>query len=169
MRRRGLVLACLLLAVLAGCKEEPPPRTALTLGAHQLSVVLPEGWEGLDYGDTYRLRRDFWRIEMWDLGARGGALDVIADTALRRLGETEQRDEAARQPGTIAGRPAITVDTWDRLSHAHRKRFVFIRNERAILGVATTLGPFEALEAAFDGLVASIAFADTLVGDRPPE
>jgi hypothetical protein len=159
----GLVV---LLALMVGCSRDPGPRPAVELqvGERRISIVIPEGWEHLDYGERHQLRRGIARI----------AIEPVAgspDEALRRLGEDERRDVAARTPLVIGDEEGVIVDTWDRLSHQHRKRFVFVPGEGRPLVIYTQLGEFEAMRADLDSLIASIAVADTtagtVVGDQP--
>ena len=163
MIRRHGIIGGLLLVLVTGCGDQPQP-TPLQVGTHRISVVLPEGWEHLDYGDEHQLRREFARISLVDMGRSGGDIEVGADRALRNLREDERREEATREYRRIDGREAVTVDTWDRVSHEHRKRFLIVVNDRSLLVLHTPQGQFETMAETFAGLAASLAFVDTLPG-----
>jgi hypothetical protein len=158
-----LVYLSLVLALAPGCGQEAPRPAELQVGPHRISVLLPDGWEHIDYGDTHQLRRELARISVEDLGWLDGDIDTAADSALVLLREDERRGEASRHHWQIDGRDAVTVDTWDRLSHEYRKRFVFVNNERSLLAISMMPGQLEAMEEAFDTLTASLSFVDSLV------
>ena len=162
--RWGIVLPALALLLSAGCAEEPLPPVELQVGEHRISAVLPEGWEHLDYGDHHQLRQGFARIAIKEI--RGSA-----ETGPRRLGENEQRDIASRTPIRIGDREGLVVDTWDRLSHAHRKRFCFVRGEGRLLAFYMMQGEFETMQPALDALVASVTLDSTAqaVGEAQPQ
>lgn len=151
----------LALALLAACGGQPDA-THLQVGAHSIVVTVPDGWEHLDYGSTHQLRRGLSRITIADMDSLGDDVKWAARRALATLGEVERRDEASRREFQITGRDAIEIDTWDRMSHQYRKRFVFVNDQERYLAVYTQLGKFEAMETAFDSLVTSIAFTDSL-------
>jgi hypothetical protein len=158
----GLVL---ILVLSAACVREPPPPVELQVGGQRFSVVIPEGWERLDYGDIHHFRRGIDRISIEEAGG-------APDKALRRLGEYERRDIASRTPIQIGSQEGLIVDTWDRLSHQYRKRFCFVQGNGPLLVVYMKQGRFEDLQPDFDALVASIAFADSTtqaVGDSQPQ
>ncbi|MFC1572154.1 hypothetical protein ACFL6M_01020 [Candidatus Eisenbacteria bacterium] len=79
-------------------------------------------------------------------------------TALEEFGYDELRDIASRKPLRFTGRPAIQVDTWHRLNHEFRKRYLLVLNEGHLLVVHTAYGPFEECEEAFDRIVRSLTF-----------
>lgn len=164
MRRRAWLAGILFLVLAAGCGEPPPP-TALQVGSHRISVVMPRGWEHLNYGGEHQLRRGFDRISLADMGQIGGGIDVAVDVALGDLREDGRREEASRNYRLVDGRKSVTVDTWDRVSHEYRERYLIVLDSRSLLVVHTMQGQFETMAEAFDGLAASLAFADTLAGN----
>lgn len=172
MIRRSWILCGLaaVLAVAQGCSDEPPPATELQVGAHRIAVVIPDGWEHLDYGDTHQLRRELARIAIEDLGSLDDDIDTAADSALVLLREQERRHEASRSHWQVDGREAVTIDTWDWLSHDFRKRFVFVANARSLLAISMVGGQFETMAEAFAAVTGSLAFVDSLVAsDRQVE
>lgn len=162
---RLLFLPLLALLVLTSCNRSPAADESagpLQIGSHAVSVVPPPEWEHFDYGERHHFRKDFERISIEDLGALSSDLNEAAQIAMTRLREDELRAEASRLHFTIDGRHAVAIDTWDRMSHQYRKRFVFVENKGEILAMYTMMGSFEAMEPAFDGLLLSLAFTDSL-------
>jgi hypothetical protein len=164
MKGRAIGLG-LILVLSGGCAQEPPHPVELQVGEQRISVVVPEGWEHLDYGDRHQLRQGFASISIEEAGG-------APDKALRRLGENEQRDIAARTPLQIGNHEGLIVDTWDRLSHQHRKRFCFVQGKGPLLVIYMMQGKFETVQPDFDALIASIALVDPAtqaVGEGQPQ
>jgi hypothetical protein len=150
------------LALIGACdRSQPPPRT-LQVGSHSIQVTIPDGWEHLDYGDKHQLRRGQHRISIEEMDSLGPTLESGSKRALVELREAERRDVASRRFFEVGGRSAVTIDTWDHLSHQWRKRFVFVDDGGRYLAMYTMLGQFETMETAFDSLVTSLAFTDSL-------
>ena len=85
-------------------------------------------------------------------------LESLAMTTLAALEPMDRRDVRAQQHVSVDGRVGLLVETWDRLSHAQRARFVFVPIGDSVLVVRTRFGDFEKSEPVFDALVASIEF-----------
>ena len=162
--RRATWVVLVGLAWLAVCGG-PQPQD-LRVGVHALSVITPDDWEHLDYGTRHHFRRDFARISIEDLQRPGRDLKWAAEHVLERLGENERREVASSVLDSVGRREVLKIDTWDRVSHEHRKRYVFVNNLGELLVVYTMQGSFETMQAAFEELVASITFAESLVVDR---
>jgi hypothetical protein len=152
----------LALMLSGGCAREEPRPVELQVGQHRISLMLPEGWEHIDYGDRHQLRSDLKRISIEALDRIDNDLDESVEDALDRLKESERRDEASRNRFELAGHEAVVVDTWDKLSHQYRKRFLFVRVREELLTIYMMRGEFDAMEAVFDSLVASLALVDSL-------
>jgi hypothetical protein len=153
---------------LAACdKPEPVP---LQVGDHAISIIFPQDWEHISYGDRHQFRQDLNRISLEDMG-RLGRIDLALERAMVKLREDGRRENAWRDTLQISGRDARMVQTWDHLSHQYPKRYLFIVNDRSLLVVYTQSGQFEAMETAFTELTASQAFTDSLGvpggGDQP--
>lgn len=86
------------------------------------------------------------------------ALETLADAALADLGHDERRSVAERRPVLVDDREGLWVDTWDRLSHDYRQRFLFLVNEGHLLVVRMGLGSFDEMEGPLDALGASLVF-----------
>ena len=85
-------------------------------------------------------------------------LESLAMAALDALEPMDRRDVRTQQPVSVDGRVGLLVETWDRLSHAHRTRYVFVPTGESLFVVRTGLGDFSKTGAVFDALVASIEF-----------
>lgn len=83
-------------------------------------------------------------------------MGTLAEAALESLGHDERYDIALEEARAIDGHEALLVDTWDRLSHDHRRRHLFVLDEGNLLVARMEMGRFEEMAAAFDALVASI-------------
>jgi hypothetical protein len=160
------LLPLVFLVVVAACSEPDP--VELTVGAHAISVLFPEEWEHLDYGDKHQFRKDFERIALEDLGRQGGTLGEAAVRVMTGLGENERRSEATRRLFSISGREALEIDTWDNTSHEFRKRYVFVRDKRNLLAIHMMQGKFADMKAPFGDLVASLAYTDSLEIESDP-
>jgi hypothetical protein len=163
-----LMLSVLSITVLVtACSREPQP-VELQVGEHRISVVVPEGWEHIDYGERHQLHRELERISIEAFPRPNGDLDANVDIRLVELKEDRRRDTATRERFDLAGHEALTVDTWDKLSHQYRKRFVFVAVDNSLMAIHTMQGRFEDLVADFDALISSFTVVDTLhraVGD----
>jgi len=85
-------------------------------------------------------------------------LEAATAAALADLGHDERRSVAEREPVLIDDREGMWVDTWDRLSHDHRQRFLFVVSEGHLLVVHTDLGAFPEMEGALGELGRSLEF-----------
>jgi hypothetical protein len=86
------------------------------------------------------------------------SLPELAAGAVAELEPMDRREIAMQREISIAGRSGLAIDTWDRLAHAQRKRYVFVVNEGDVLMVRMVFGAFESIEDTFDDLVASIRY-----------
>jgi hypothetical protein len=72
------------------------------------------------------------------------------------LEDGPHRAVASEQAVVIDGRDAVILQSWDKLSHANRRNYLFVLNRGNLLVVRTELGDFSELEPAFRGLVDSL-------------
>ena len=86
------------------------------------------------------------------------SLEDLAEAALVDLGHDQRRSVAERRPVLIDDRDGMWVDTWDRLSHDYRQRFLFVVSEGHLLVVHTDLGALSEMEEALDALAGSLVF-----------
>lgn len=91
-------------------------------------------------------------------------LPTLAAATLERLGHDERHDVASQEATAVSGRPALLVDTWERLSHAQRRRHLFVLNDGYLLVARMELGRFSEMESAFDALTSSLRFSQSEVG-----
>jgi len=85
-------------------------------------------------------------------------LTTLALNALEVLGHDERHDIAHQEATAVSGRPGLLIDTWDRLSHAQRRRHLFVLNDGYLLVARMELGRFSEMEPAFDTLATSLRF-----------
>jgi hypothetical protein len=83
-------------------------------------------------------------------------LSEIAEDALFELGHDAQRSIASEEAVAISGKPALRIETWDRLSHLGRQSYLFVLSEGRLLCLWTQLGSMETVDPAFESLVASL-------------
>jgi hypothetical protein len=160
-----LVLACTL-----ACREQqptpPPAPSEMTVGIHRISLLEPEGWEHLDHGLEHIFRRDLALIGVRDLGVRlppeesGASVDEWIESDMGSLGFDSQRDIASRTTREVTGRELVIIDTWDRLTHDHRRRFAFSMNEGHMLVFYSKMGQWEVIRPAFESMLDSLTFVD---------
>jgi len=84
-------------------------------------------------------------------------LETLARRSLEARNRHQLRDIASAEATSISGRPAMTIKTWDRLSHGAARLSLFILSEGRLLRLDTGLGPFDELEGAFESVRASLA------------
>lgn len=114
--------------------------------------------QGLNSADTDTIERAYTEVLAEISALPTSDLPTIAAATLERLGHDERYAVAQQQAMAISGRPALLVDTWDRLSHAHRRRHVFVLNEGNLLVARMEAGQFSEMEPVFDAMVASLEF-----------
>jgi len=86
------------------------------------------------------------------------SLRSLALATLAELGHNERRDIAHEEAIAVDGRAALSIDTWDRLSHTGRRRHLFVLNEGNLLVLRTETGYFPEMEEAFASIAASLGF-----------
>ncbi|MEM7245274.1 MAG: hypothetical protein AAF533_08005 [Acidobacteriota bacterium] len=88
------------------------------------------------------------------------SLEDRARQVLTRFGHDSARDDIASvETVEVGGRPAVLLMTWDRLSHAQRKRHCFVENRGNLLVLRMGLGQHEEMETAFESVVDWLDFA----------
>jgi len=85
--------------------------------------------------------------------------ETVALRALEDIGHDEMRAIARTEAFALSGRPAMRIDTWDRLSHRGRRQHLFIANAGHLLVLRTEMGPANVLEAGFEELASSLVLA----------
>jgi hypothetical protein len=83
-------------------------------------------------------------------------LSALAERVLPDLDASTHRAIADRRELAIDGRDALRIDTWDKLSHDHRRSFLFVANRGNLLAVRMGLGRFADLQPAFETLVETL-------------
>lgn len=161
----GLLAAALVM--LAAC-DKPDPPVELQVGAQKIFVVIPKDWEHFDYGDRHHIRKGFDRIVIEDLSQSGRDLEKAAERALVQLREDERRETAMSTEFLLDGRDALAIDTWDILSHEDRKSYVFVEDWGDLLVIYMMQGQFETMAEAFDEIITSFAFVDSLAVTGAP-
>jgi hypothetical protein len=81
------------------------------------------------------------------------SLESLAMSQLRELRHDRLRDIASQQAMAVSGRPALRIDTWDRLSHDHRRSHVFVLSEGRLLCLRMETGRYEVLQPGFAALL----------------
>ena len=153
--RRAAALLLAMLALGAACST-PEPREPVELQVSgrrtpvvTFSVVIPEGWEHIDYGERHELRRELERISIEGFRAAGAGFDEDVDHVLARIESDGRRETASREPFALDSLRAVTLDTWDRVSHQYRKRFLFVEAGGVVLAVHMSMGQFESMVAEY--------------------
>lgn len=86
-------------------------------------------------------------------------LPALSDAGLTALGHDQRRDVKSRQALKVGGRDAVDVETWDRLSHASPRRFLFIAHDGYLLALYTARQADAEVLKAFASLRDSLHFA----------
>ena len=165
MRRIAVLITPVAIALLlVACGADRGTRRDLTLGVHHVSIRLPEGWQVLDFGREVRVSGDGLAFTLGDLGPLGPEglespdAPALAAAALERLEPAARRDVAARRLRPVAGRPTVVFDTWDRLTHEHRRRVAFVLHDGHALVLNTKEGGFAAAGPRFEAMLDSLRF-----------
>ena len=182
-------VASLALLTLPGCtsEEKPVDRKHLSVGVHDLTIVMPPELELIDLGNTVEMRTrggwpgdaSFERIVFQDLGPvrRNGepldsvaidalgasGLDSLAETTLTRLEYDGRIEVNGRHALEVGGRPAVSFDTWYRSTHQTYRRVAIIRNGNSLLAVEAQQGTWEIVGKHFGDVLLSAVF-----GPQPP-
>jgi len=83
-------------------------------------------------------------------------LMTLSMSALTEFRHDSMRDIASQEAMAISGRPALRIDTWDRLSHRGRASHVFIESEGRLLCLKTESGQIAILAPAFESILSSL-------------
>ncbi len=237
----AVALICLLATACVRVPETPPPTpTRVDIGIHDVSFLVPQGWEHLDHGQEHRFQRELSQISAADLGpvtpegyqrelrrayqlfredrfddacAHVSGLDLgpafpeadqrkkfleswwraldggrstgntwgdaqlawehileeverlpapdlaaLVENLFPSIETAAHREIAAQNRVEMFGRPAIRIETWDRLSHDHQKSFLFVLNEENLFVLRMERGKHAEMKPAFEVLADSLEF-----------
>jgi len=84
--------------------------------------------------------------------------DTLAGAIVGKMEPPDRREVAATHPRLVAGRPAVVVRTWDRLTHEHPRRVAIVLDRGYALKVDIEGGTMELAGPAFEGLLDSLRF-----------
>jgi hypothetical protein len=96
----GLLLTC-------ACSAPQPDPLPLTIGAHEVQLVIPAHWERFDHGRKQRFEIETLRISLADMGPvtrEGFHFEIVRARELYRLGQLE---DARTLLSTLQLRPAF--------------------------------------------------------------
>ena len=85
-------------------------------------------------------------------------LETCIDWALPGMGHDTRQEIARRRPTVIDGHEALWIDTWDRLSHGHRRRYLFLVNDGHLLVVRSARGELGPMEEPLHAVADSLRF-----------
>ena len=163
-RAAGMTLAAILAVAASACASEkaaPAPRE-FALGASRVQVVVPTGWEALDQGKQKRFRKGEFEIVLQNLGSTTPPprdQDELVDWGLAEVGHDGKRREVkSRHVGTLDGRDAFDIETWNRLDHTNPQRIFLVKDNDDLLALHTVRMAFEDTLAAFDAIRGSLHF-----------
>ena len=86
------------------------------------------------------------------------AIGELLEEGLEAWDYDMQRDIAWRQTTKIDGRPALILQTWDRLSHLYPKKHALLLNDGRLLSLDTEFGTFGDQQGEFDQLLGTLVF-----------
>ncbi len=84
-------------------------------------------------------------------------LPILVERIMPELYFGAHREIAEQVEVVINDRPAVRLETWDRLSHDHRRGFLLVLDHDNLLVVRMELGVYEEMKPVFDALVASLS------------
>lgn len=84
--------------------------------------------------------------------------ESLVTGTLATLEPLDRRELVATLPVVVDGRTGLQVETWDRLTHSQRTRYLFVSAGESLLILRTGFGEFERIEPFFEALAASIEF-----------
>jgi len=85
-------------------------------------------------------------------------LAAIVENRFPSIETAAHREIGAQNPLELFGRPAIRIETWDRLSHDRRQSYLFVLNEENLFVLRMEVGTYDEMKPAFETLVGSLAF-----------
>ena len=153
------ILVVAFLPVLRG-----PEHLDLSVGNHELSVTPPRGFKVVEHDGETLFRKRLAVVALADLGPldpvpdAGPAFDDLMQLKMHNLGFTEQREVSRRRTLHVEGRMFRIIETWDRLSHNHPRRFAFVLNGDSLLVLHTRPGDFSRAARALDEILNTITF-----------
>jgi len=132
-------------------------------GADQRKRFLESWGKALDGGrSTGTTRGDAhsaWEYVMDEVEHLPDAdLAAIVVNLLPSIETAAHREIASQNPSAISGRPAIRIETWDRLSHDRQQSYLFVLNEENLFVLRMELGRHAEMKPAFEALADSLAF-----------
>lgn len=154
-----------LLVLVAGCAEPAPVEKEL--GETRVSFVPPSGWRHFDHGRQQRFEREGASIVLSQLSppvppAQGGpSLGEWLEDTVEDLDPSAHRAIATRDTLGEEGQRVFRIDTWDRLTHEHRRRFAILSHGTVYLSVHLERGEIESVQQDFDRLVGSLQVLST--------
>jgi len=126
-------------------------RTAFWADWSQVSQA-PEG------ADPYTIDEAFERIRENVASLAQPDLRTLAGTIVGQIEPPARREVAASHARLVAGRPAVVVRTWDRLTHDHPRRVAIVLDGGYALKVDIEAGTMALAGPAFEGLLDSLRF-----------
>ncbi len=114
------------------------------------------GLGSVDGDVDWEVRGAFHDLLVQVSALRRADLSELAENALVELGHGAQRSIASEEAVAISGKPALRVETWDRLSHLGRQSHLFVLSEGRLLCLYTQLGSMETVDPAFESLATSL-------------
>jgi hypothetical protein len=85
-------------------------------------------------------------------------LAVIVEKMWPSIETAAHREIAERSPMDLGGRPAMRIETWDRLSHDHRQSLLVVLNEGNLFVLRMEMGRYAGMSPAFETLAGSLEF-----------
>jgi hypothetical protein len=120
-------------------------------------------WTALDGGRSKNINRGDAEVA-WEYVLREierlpePELDDLVDRLFPLIETAAHREIAERVPSELDGRPAIRLETWDRLTHDHRQSFLVVLNEGNLFVLRMERGTYAQMKPAFETLAGSLAF-----------
>jgi hypothetical protein len=159
----ALAVAAMIVAVVA-CAVSA--ERAFSLGVHEVSLTVPDGFEVVENEREVLFRNGLAFVVLADVGpcntepGTGLPLDQWLRSALNNLGVSRQQEVATEETVVIDGREVHVIGTWDRLTHDQWRLFAMTENSGRLLGLYTRPGDFPRASAAFESILASLAFSN---------
>lgn len=113
---------------------------------------------GLSHHDPDAIERAYTEILLQIGTLQNRDIVTLATEALAEHEALDRREIATQRALIIDQKSALLIDTWDRLNHTGRKRYIFVMNDGNFLVIRTGLGVFSDVEPSFEDLVASVRF-----------
>ena len=87
------------------------------------------------------------------------SIEELAREHIEEVSQNGRHETVKTDLVEVDGKPALVIDTWDRLSHKMRRRYLLLINDDNLFFMNSNFGKFPEIDAAFQQLLPSLQFS----------